>query len=119
MRMIDVSLREPLHITFGLSLLAIHYNSHHDGTLLKVSDHPHALHMRLVSSPYANLSFPLEGYVQTQPGAFGREKPGTLVIPVHPDHLHDRNLRGECCPSFSLAVETDEAYLFTWINVRC
>nr|ODN90521.1 phosphatidylinositol glycan, class S [Cryptococcus depauperatus CBS 7841] len=54
---------------------------------------PMKVHFRL--SQYANTSFPLEPYVQPPETGLmtSGNSAGTLVIPVHPDQIGDRNLK--------------------------
>lgn len=55
---------------------------------------------------YANSSFPLEPYVQLpEAGLMTSGIPaGTLVLPVHPDQVGDRNLK---CMSFCVCLNTN------------
>jgi hypothetical protein len=61
--------------------------------LTESAGRPHALHMHLQLSDRANKTFPLEPYIQSPDVAFdSKVKPGTLVVPVHPEQVHDRFL---------------------------
>lgn len=63
-----------------------------------------ALHVHLIRTELTSPEFPIRPYVQTphlgltsQPGPGGASagvKPGTLVIPIHPNLVQNRYLRG-------------------------